>query len=160
MNYQMTKYYFKYMQNMLLTKDTAFMKNWDILNVHYFDQNLNYMWKSVKRQLMADYETLLYACFVLKEQIIAKIQQESKSNNSILQEVFEVIKQNVNRILNIYNVNNTNGLKNYASSIDSEEAKRAFKENYPHVTYIKSEPTVKAPLEITPEIIESRIKEK
>ena len=37
MNYQMTKYYFKYMQNMLLTKDTAFMKNWDILNVHYFD---------------------------------------------------------------------------------------------------------------------------
>lgn len=70
MNYQMTKYYFKYMQNMLLTKDTAFMKNWDILNVHYFDENINYMWRSVKKQLMTDYETLLYACFVLREKII------------------------------------------------------------------------------------------
>jgi hypothetical protein len=43
------------------------------------------MWKSVKKQLMSDYETLLYACFVLKEKIILKIQQESKSNLSILQ---------------------------------------------------------------------------
>ncbi len=31
----MTKYYFKYMQNTLLTKDTAFMKNWDILGPYY-----------------------------------------------------------------------------------------------------------------------------
>ena len=36
MNYQMTKYYFKYMQNTLLTKDTAFMKSWDILNNYYY----------------------------------------------------------------------------------------------------------------------------
>lgn len=76
------------------------------------------MWKSVKKQLMSDYETLLYACFVLKEKIILKIQQESKSNLSILQEVFEVVKQNVSRILNIYNVNNTYGLKNFTSCID------------------------------------------
>ena len=78
------------------------------------------MWRSVKKQLMIDYETLLYACFTLKDKIILKIQQESKSNLTILQEVFEVIKQNVNRILNIYNVNNTSGLKSYTSCIDSE----------------------------------------
>lgn len=88
MNYQMTKYYFKYMQNMLLTKDTAFMKSWDILNVHYFDEKENYMWRSVKKQLITDYETLLYACFVLKEKIIQKIQQETKSSLTIVQEVF------------------------------------------------------------------------
>ena len=160
MNYQMTKYYFKYMQNMLLTKDTAFMKNWDILNVHYFDENINYMWRSVKRQLMSDYETLLYACFVLKERIIKKIQQESKSNQSTLSEVFDVIKQNVNRILNIYNVNNTTGLKNYTSCLDSEEAKKAFKDIYPHVNYIKTENPHKNMFEITPEAIENRIREK
>jgi hypothetical protein len=160
MNYQMTKYYFKYMQNMLLTKDTAFMKSWDILNIHYYDDNLNYMWKSVKKQLMCDYETLLYACFVLKEKIILKIQQESKSNLSILQEVFEVVRQNVNRILNVYNVNNTFGLKNYTSCIDSEEARRAFKDNYPHVNYIKVEPPHRSQLELTPEAIENKIKER
>lgn len=150
MNYQMTKYYFKYMQNTLLTKDTAFMKSWDILNIHYYDENLNYMWKSVKKQLMCDYETLLYACFVLKEKIILKIQQESKSNLTVLQEVFEVIRQNVNRILNVYNVNNTFGLKNYSSCIDSEEARRAFKDNYPHVNYIKVEPSHRSQNEPTP----------
>lgn len=32
------------------------------------------MWKSIKKPLMVDYETLLYACFVLKEKIIKKIQ--------------------------------------------------------------------------------------
>lgn len=66
MNYQMTKYYFKYMQNALLTKDTAFMKSWDILNCYYYEEDPNYMWKSVKKQLLVDYETLLYASFVLK----------------------------------------------------------------------------------------------
>lgn len=55
------------------------------------------------------------------------MQQESNSTLTVLQEVFEVIKQNVSRILNIYNVNNTTGLKNYISCIDSEEAKKAFK---------------------------------
>lgn len=35
MNYQMAKYYFKYMQNCLLTRDTAFMKSWDILNPYF-----------------------------------------------------------------------------------------------------------------------------
>lgn len=74
MNYQMTKYYFKYMQNAMLTKDTAFMKSWDILNCYYYDSEPNYMWKSIRRQLMTDYETLLYACFVLKDKIIRKIQ--------------------------------------------------------------------------------------
>jgi hypothetical protein len=43
------------MQNTLLTKDTAFMKSWDLLNQYYCDDNLNYMWKSVKKQLMNDY---------------------------------------------------------------------------------------------------------
>lgn len=55
MNYQMTKYYFKYMQNTLLTKDTAFMKSWDILNNYYTEDEPNYMWKSVKKQLLTDY---------------------------------------------------------------------------------------------------------
>lgn len=67
------------------------------------------------------------------------MQQESNSTLTVLQEVFEVIKQNVSRILNIYNVNNTTGLKNYISCIDSEEAKKAFKEIYPHVNYLKPE---------------------
>lgn len=54
------------MQNTLLTKDTAFMKSWDILNNYYSEEEPNYMWKSVRKQLLSDYETLLYACFVLK----------------------------------------------------------------------------------------------
>lgn len=66
MNYQMTKYYFKYMQNALLTKDSAFMKSWDILNYYYCEKTPNYMWNSIKKSLLVDYETLLYACFVLK----------------------------------------------------------------------------------------------
>jgi len=66
MNYQMTKYYFKYMQNALLTRDTAFMKSWDILSLHYYEDVTNYMWRSVRKQLTSDYETLLYACYVLR----------------------------------------------------------------------------------------------
>ena len=118
------------------------------------------MWRSVKKQIVADYETLLYACFVLKEKFIHKIQEEYKSDLTVTQEVFEVIKQNVNRILNIYNVNNTNGLKNYTSCIDSEEAKKAFKELYPHVSYLKSENTFKSQVSISPEAIDTKIKEK
>ena len=38
MNFQMCKYYFKYMQNTLLTKDAAFMKGWDILNSYFYEQ--------------------------------------------------------------------------------------------------------------------------
>jgi hypothetical protein len=64
----------------------------------------------------------------------------------------------VNRILNIYNVNNTAGLKNYASCIDSEEGKKAFREVYPHINYIKVEPAPKNQIDIAPEVIESRIK--
>ena len=143
MNYQMTKYYFKYMQNAILTKDTAFMKSWDILNIHYYDESINYMWRSIRRQLIVDSETLLYAYFVLKEKVILKMQQETKSNLTPLQEVFEVIRQNINRILNIYNVNNTQGLKNYTSCLNSEEAKKLFKDHYPHINYLKSELTMK-----------------
>lgn len=120
MNYQMTKYYFKYMQNALLTRDTAFMKSWDILNCYYYEEEDNYMWKSIKKQLLTDYETLLYACFVLKEKIILKIQRENGSYRPILEEVYELVKQNMSRILNIYNVNNTSGLKNYSSLINPE----------------------------------------
>jgi hypothetical protein len=156
MNYQMTKYYFKYMQNSLLTKDTAFMKSWDILNIHYYDNQLNYMWKSVRKQLISDYETLLYACFVLKDKIILKIQQETKSTLTILQEVFELVRQNVSRILNVYNVNNTHGLKTYTSCIDSEEAKRAFKDIYSHINYIKSDPPHKLHPETAPDLDRDR----
>lgn len=55
MNFQMTKYYFKYMQNTLLTKDTAFMKGWDILNGYFYQEEDNYMWRSIKKSLMNDY---------------------------------------------------------------------------------------------------------
>lgn len=51
----MTKYYFKYMQNALLTKDSAFMKSWDILNAYYCEDIINYMWKAVKKSLLTDY---------------------------------------------------------------------------------------------------------
>lgn len=135
----MTKYYFKYMQNAMLTKDTAFMKSWDILNCYYYDTEPNYMWKSIRRQLMTDYETLLYACFVLKDKIIRKIQNETDSPHTLIEEVFKIIKENMNRVLNIYNVNNTSGLKNYTSVVDSEEARRIFKDYYSHVQFIKSE---------------------
>ena len=123
----MTKYYFKYMQNTLLTKDTAFMKSWDILNNYYTEDEPNYMWRSVKKQLLTDYETLLYACFVLKEKIIRKILKETDSDSTILEEVFEIVKQNMNRILNIYNVSTTAGLKNYTSIIDADTARKYFK---------------------------------
>ncbi len=85
MNYQMTKYYFKYMQNALLTKDSAFMKSWDILNSYYCEKNSNYMWNSIKKSLLVDYETLLYACFVLKEDIIKKILEETDSKKSVME---------------------------------------------------------------------------
>lgn len=88
---------------------------------------------------MTDYETLLYACFVLKDKIIRKIQNETDSPHTLIEEVFKIIKENMNRVLNIYNVNNTSGLKNYTSVVDSEEARRIFKDYYSHVQFIKSE---------------------
>lgn len=135
MNYQMTKYYFKYMQNAMLTKDTAFMKSWDILNSYYYDEEPNYMWKSVKKNLISDSETLLYACFVLKEKIIRKIQNESDSNLTLLEEVFRIIRDNMTRILNIYNVNNTSALKNYHSLIDPEESRRLLHSSFGHIQF-------------------------
>lgn len=44
----------------------------------------------------------------------------------------------MNRVLNIYNVNNTSGLKNYCSMVDSDEAKRIFKESYSHIQFIRN----------------------
>lgn len=55
-----------------------------------------------------------------------------------MEEVFDVIRHNISRILSIYNVNNTSGLKNYASSVDSEEAKRLFRNEYGNVFFINS----------------------
>lgn len=49
----------------------------------------------------------------------------------------------MNRILNIYNVNNTSGLKNYSSNIDSDEAKRIFREQYSHVQFHRNEEVTK-----------------
>ncbi len=119
MHYQMTKYYFKYMQNALLTKDSAFMKSWDILNCYYCEKQPNYMWNSIKKSFLYDYETLLYACFVLKEELIGKILEETGEAKSVMEEVFDVIQHNISRILSVYNVNNTAALKNYTSALDS-----------------------------------------
>ena len=139
MNYQMTKYYFKYMQNTLLTKDTAFMKSWDILNNYYSEDEPNYMWKSIKKQFLTDYETLLYASFVLKDKLIKKIMKETDSNRTLLEEVFEIVKQNMNRILNIYNVNSTTGLKNYTSTIDADTSRKYFKDLFHYIHFTKVE---------------------
>ena len=139
MHYQMTKYYFKYMQNTILTRDAAFMKSWDILNPYYVDCDINYMWKSIHKQIVNDYETLLYAFFVLKEGIIQKYQEETKSKRTLLEEVFELARQNINKILNIYNVNNTSALKNYTSQIDYEEGKKLFSNVFSYISFIKPE---------------------
>ena len=53
MNFQMTKYFFKYMQNAFLTKDPAFMKNWDIFSA-YFADDVNYIFNSIKKQILSD----------------------------------------------------------------------------------------------------------
>ena len=76
------------MQNTILTKDTAFMKSWDILNNYYMEDQPNYMWRSVKKSLLGDYETLLYACFVLKEKLIQKILKDTDSDRTIMEEVY------------------------------------------------------------------------
>lgn len=64
----MTKYLFKYMQNSLLTNDTSFMKNWDIISP-YLTQSViddNWFWKGIKKNVMNDLDTQLYICFVGK----------------------------------------------------------------------------------------------
>ena len=73
MNSQMTKYYFKYMQNTILTKDPAFMKGWDILNGYFYSDDENYLWKGIKRMLGMDHETMLYAYYVHKDKFFKKI---------------------------------------------------------------------------------------
>lgn len=83
MNFQMTKYYFKYMQNTLLTKDPAFMKGWDILNGYFYNDDDNYLWKSIRKSLITDYETTLYGCFVHKDKFFNKLQKEMGSNLSL-----------------------------------------------------------------------------
>jgi hypothetical protein len=96
------------------------------------------MWNSIKKNILVDYETLLYACFVLKEEIIKKILEETNSDMSVMDAVFDIITHNISRILSIYNVSNTAALKNYTSSIDSEEARRLFKSDYNNVFFINS----------------------
>ena len=70
--------------------------------------------------------------------MIKKILAETESQKTVMEEVFDVIRHNISRILSIYNVNNTSGLKNYASSVDSEEAKRLFRNEYGNVFFINS----------------------
>ncbi len=55
-----------------------------------------------------------------------------------MDEVFEVIKHNIVRILSVYNVNNTAALKNYASCLDYEEAKKLFKNEFNNVLFLSS----------------------
>jgi len=141
MNFQMCKYYFKYMQNTLLTKDAAFMKGWDILNSYFYEPRENYMWTGIKKLLMSDQETLLYACFVLKEKLIKKLQREqpSRGDRSYADDVFDLIRQNMNRITSVHQVNNTPSLKSYNSMFDRSRARKMFKESYPHITILRDE---------------------
>lgn len=72
------------------------------------------------------------------------MQNETDSSRTILEEVYDIIRHNMNRILNIYNVNNTSGLKNYASNIDSDEAKRIFRDQFSHVQFHRNDEMNKA----------------
>jgi hypothetical protein len=48
-----------------------------------------------------------------------------------------VLKHNVNRILSVYNVNNTYALKNYTSVVDIEEARKCLRDQFLHVSFAK-----------------------
>lgn len=63
----------------------------------------------------------------------------------------------MNRVLNIYNVNNTSGLKNYVSVIDYEEARRIFKDSYSHVQFVRGEDRMVNQKE---EVVEAKPKER
>lgn len=138
MNFQMTKYYFKYMQNTLLTKDTAFMKGWDILNGYFYQEEENYMWKSIKKSITLDHETMLYACFVLKDRIVKKLQKEMGTDRSYASEVLELIFQNMSRITNIQ-FNSTPSIKNYSCIFDKAKAKKLFRNMFPYLTFISDD---------------------
>jgi hypothetical protein len=84
---------------------------------------------------------MLYACFVLKNKLIKKIQKEhsGRAERSYAEEVFDLVKQNMTRIINIHQVNNTPSLKNYSSMFDKSKARKLFKENNPHITFVREE---------------------
>jgi hypothetical protein len=67
MMYQMTKHFFKYMQNSFLTNDTSFMKNWDILSAYIFtEEPTNWFLDMIKTKIYKDLDTQLYIIFVGK----------------------------------------------------------------------------------------------
>lgn len=138
MNFQMTKYYFKYMQNTILTKDPAFMKGWDLLNGYFYSQEDNYLWRGIRRMLSIDHETLLYAYFVHKDKFFKKILFEVGSKKTLVEETLNLIENNIIRLLTMNQVNNTPSLKNYASMFDKPEARRLFKETYPHIHFARN----------------------
>lgn len=82
--YQMTKYLFKYMQNSLLTNDTSFMKNWDIVSPYMTLKPIeqNWFWRCIKKNVMSDFDTQLYICFVAKRlDLVQKFLQEKELDN-------------------------------------------------------------------------------
>ena len=64
MSMQMCRYVFKYLQNMLMTEEMAFMKNWDLITPYFFNFNAfrkedeNWFAKRcINYQLLRDFET-------------------------------------------------------------------------------------------------------
>lgn len=99
------------------------------------------MWTGIKKSLMNDPETLLYACFVLKDKLIHKLQREqpSRADRSYAEEVFDLVRQNMNRITGVHQVNNAPSLKSYNSMFDRGRARKMFKDSYPHITFLRDE---------------------
>jgi|JI9StandDraft_1071089.scaffolds.fasta_scaffold118553_3 hypothetical protein len=99
------------------------------------------MWTGIRKSLMVDQETLLYACFVLKEKLIRKLQREqpNRAERSYAEEVFDLVRQNMNRITSQHQVNNTPSLKNYNSMFDRSRARKMFKDSYPHIVVMRDE---------------------
>ncbi len=140
MNFQMTKYLFKYMQNAFLTKDPAFMKNWDIYTPCFSEDN--YFLRSVKKQLLSDTETLLYACYSLPPHAMKGLLRDSSfqaaHNDEAFYPKFEVldlIRQNMTRLLNFSNVQATAALKNLNSIMGNSVLKKLYKEAFSYLNW-------------------------
>ena len=66
--YQMTKYFFKYMQNFFQTKSTIFMKAWDTMTIEFLGPCNTYSstFTDIKKSYIRDHDFKFYILSVTK----------------------------------------------------------------------------------------------
>ena len=128
--YQMTKYFFKYLQNYFQTESTIFMKAWDTMTLGFLGNcnQYNSIFKGIKSLYIRDHELKFYILSVTK----MSLHEGQRSIGLLKQDIITICKTILNRSI-LYD--NSLYSKNYQSIFSFDSDLPNFLQYYNPKTY-------------------------